>query len=178
MTTLDLPTTPLDPTRLDDRDIADALDRAAQLIQDFGLTTGEYWTGSLFATSWTDGRACCTVGAIGVATGHRDLTDIDGRIAGVDFYSPTLHGHVPGHVHPAVTALMRYRGWSDPIDVMNWSDRATDHVVIDELRACAAHLRIHADDLDVDRIAAGELVTTDGATVALSLAKQAGAVTS
>jgi hypothetical protein len=173
----ELPTTPLDPDLLDDRGIADALDRAAQLIADNGLTTGEYWTGSLFATSWTPGRGCCTVGAIGVATGHRDLNDIDGRIAGFEQYSPQRHVYVPGTVHPALLALMAHRGTDDPLDVMNWSDKTTDREVVQELRACAAHLRIHADDLDLDRIAAGELVTTDSATVALSLAQQAGAVT-
>lgn len=173
----ELPTAPLDPDLLDDRGIADALDRAAQLIADNGLTTGEYWECSLFASSWTPGRGCDAIGAIGVATGHRDLTDIDGRIAGVDSYSPTRHAHVPGTVHPALTALMRHLGVDDPLDVMNWSDQATDRAVTQELRACAAALRIHADDRDLDRIAAGELVTTDTTTVALSLAQQAGQVT-
>ncbi|MDN5933183.1 MAG: hypothetical protein L0I24_19310, partial [Pseudonocardia sp.] len=89
----------------------------------------------------------------------------------------TRHAHVPGRVHPALAALKRHRGTDDPLDVMNWSDRATDHVVTQELRACAAHLRIHADDHDLDRIGAGHLVTTDRATVALSLGRQAGPVT-
>lgn len=175
MTALDLPTAPLNPDLLDEYAIADALDRAAHLIQTDGLATGEYWDCSLYGTCWTAGRGCCTVGAIAVAVGHRDLDAVDAQVAGVDSYDPDL-GVVVHPVHPVLAALMAHRDTGDPVDVMNWSDRATEREVLAELRACAATLRIHADDTDLDRIAGGEHVSTDEATRLLSLGRQAGVV--
>lgn len=145
MTDLALPTQPLTPAQLDPAGIADALDRAANLIQSNGLATGEYWECQLFATRWTEGRGCDVLGAIGVAVGYRDHWAVDEEIVGVDRYDPQLHAHILGTPHPVLAALITHLGVRLPLDVMNWSDQTSDRVVVEQLRACAAGLRVQAD---------------------------------
>ncbi|MBW0131228.1 DUF6197 family protein [Pseudonocardia oceani] len=144
MTDLALPTHPLTPAQLNPSGIADALDRAAHLIHTNGLATGEYWECQLFATRWTEGRGCDALGAIGVAVGYRDHLDIDRAIVGEDVYDPKAHAYATTGPHPVLAALMAHLGVRDPLDVMNWSDKAQDRAVVEALRACAAGLRIHA----------------------------------
>lgn len=141
---LALPVVPVPDDQLDARTVADILDRAAQLIEANGLEQGEFWTCSLFATSWTEGRGCDAVGAIGVAAGYRDHTDVSGVIAGLLHYDVTLGRNVAEPPHPALAALMRDLGVDQAVAVMDWSDRSTDTEVVRALRTCAAGLRIGA----------------------------------
>lgn len=142
--TLSLPVVPIPDDQLDARAIADILDRAAQLIEVNGLEQGEVWTCSLFATTWTEGRSCCTVGALGVAAGYRDVVDVEGVMLGMPHYDLDTGTNVWEVPHPAVTALAQHLRLDDQVAVMDWSDNANDSVVVRELRTCAAGLRIAA----------------------------------
>lgn len=172
--TAELPIEPLTEDQLDTRGTAAALDRASALIEANGLTSGEYWECEALGGPWTEGRSCDVLGAIGVAIGYRSWQEIDETIVGQHRYVPKLHAYAVDSPHPVLVAFMAHLGATDPLDVMNWSDRSTTRRVVDELRACAAGLRMQADDEDLDRIAAGELVATDRTTVALSQAKRNG----
>jgi hypothetical protein len=177
VTAIDLPAAPLPVEQLDARAVAAILDRAAALIERDGKALGEYWTCSLFASTWTDGRSCCAIGGIAVAAGIRDQHAVDVHVAGTPHYDAVSGTHVLEAPHPALAALAAHLHLTRPEDVMAWSDAATEAEVVAELRTCAAALRIAADHHDIDRLADGQLVTTDLATVLLAIGKHTGELT-
>lgn len=105
---------------------ADVLDRAADVIAEHGLCQGAWWTGWV---AWTPGTACCTGGAIAVATGCTTIRD-----AFAAWRAP----------HPAFVAFAEHLGYKHRQHrLIEWNDapERTAALVVQELRACAANLR-------------------------------------
>lgn len=138
---LTLPARPIPEPELTPAAVADALDRAAVLIEQDGLYDGDWWPNAV-VLPWEPGTPCDVTGAIGVACGYRAGSDIDYDVVGVSVYDPVHHVHVEQDPHPAFAAVMRHLSATEAEQVFRWSDDARANEVIERLRMCAAELRM------------------------------------
>lgn len=143
--TLTLPDQPIPDERLTNGKVAEILLTAAAVIEREGLHLGDWWEfgprDAPLRMDWAPGQRCCAIGAIGVASGYRDVYGVAREVAGGFEDDDAVQADGP---HPALRALMTWLGVDRPSGVWRWSDDAhTDgeaERVTETLRAVAAGL--------------------------------------
>jgi len=120
--------------------IADAHERAAELIEQDGLENGDMWADGL-VLMYRPGISCCLVGALAVACGFRHVIDVEQNFTGADFYDAQHHVDTRNPVHPVLAATLHYLGYTMAEQLMDWSDEHSDHEVAEQLRIIATELR-------------------------------------
>ena len=123
--------------------VADAIDQAARLIETDGLEIGGYWADALLRP-YEPGMSCCTAGALAVATGYRDVADVEIEFVGIGSYDPDTGVFDDDHPHPVFAAAMAELGFKEVEALYDWSDTAGDREVVDALRDAAAKIRAQA----------------------------------
>lgn len=123
-----------------DTDIAEHLERAAQMIDTAGLNRGGYWEGPLRVRYVRD-TPVDAVGALAITYGLTLKLDVDEHFAGVPFFHQRSGDYVGKDVHPALAALMADLAFTKVEQVFEWSDNAEGYLVVDSLRSLANELR-------------------------------------
>lgn len=130
-----LPDTPVPPDELTPARIADALDTAADLVEEVGLYHRGWWDptspDSGAAGEWKPGGSCCAGGALFLALGVRGSPPL----------CPRQRAWVCSKTLSAVNAQL---GHADPLELFARSDTAAregaPERVIDTFRATAAQI--------------------------------------
>ena len=111
-------------------EIADVLDRAADIIEENGLAQGTFWSmPDAPGDDWKPGKACCITGAIGVVRGYDTAVAI----------TAWLYDH-----DPAMRAFAAHLGHPDNVfHVLRWNDDSlrTPAGVARSLREAAQRIR-------------------------------------